>query len=299
MNALLIINPASGRNMIGDYVEDIVSLLRKKGFQTEVLPTRRKNDAKYFAMEKGESSDLIVCCGGDGTLSELTNGVAALQRRPAIAYIPTGTTNDFARNIGLSSDIMQSILDLNHGVPRELDIGKFGDRYFIYVASFGMFAESSYATPQNLKKRFGHLAYVITGSKELLNLHSYRVRVTDENGKTYEDDYIYGSVSNSTSIGGLMHFDDALVDLQDGLHEVVLIRRPKNLAEFNSAAGAILSGKNDSELITVFHTREVTFESAKPIDWSLDGEHERTGNKVTVRNINRAIKLFFPKSASK
>ena len=132
-----------------------------------------------------------------------------------------------------------------------------------------------------------------------MNLRSYHVKVTDDSGNTYEDEYIYGSVSNSTSIGGLMRFDDALVDLQDGLHEVVLIRRPKSIAEFNDAARAILSGKNDSALITVFSAREVTFESETPIDWSLDGEHEHTGQTVTVRNISRAIKLFFPKSASK
>lgn len=299
MNALLIINPASGRNLIGDYVGDIQTLLRKKGFQSEVCETRRKDDAKYFAREKGKSCDLIVCCGGDGTLSEVTNGIAELHRRPAIGYIPTGTTNDFSKNMGLSTDILQSIIDLNHGVPRELDIGKFGDKYFIYVASFGLFAESSYATPQNLKKRLGHLAYVITGTKELLNLRSYRVKVTDDKGHTYEEEYIYGSVSNSTSIGGLMHFDDSLVDLQDGLHEVALIRRPKNITEFNDAAKAILSGRNDSDLITVFSAREVTFESEAPIDWSLDGEHEHTENTVTISNISRAIKLFFPKSAVK
>ncbi len=118
-----------------------------------------------------------------------------------------------------------SIIDLNHGVVQELDVGRFNEKYFIYVASFGLFAESSYATPRNLKQRFGHLAYVITGTKELVNLKSYHVKLSDDKGNTYEDDYVYGSVSNSTSIGGLMRFDEELVNLQDGLHEVVLIRK--------------------------------------------------------------------------
>jgi len=296
MNAILIVNPVSGRTMITEYIDDILSILKKKGVSVTTLMTRRKDDAKHYAREYGENVELIVCCGGDGTLGEVVNGVVPLQNRPAIGYIPTGTTNDFSKNMGLSSDILMSIIDLNHGVVQELDVGRFNSKYFIYVASFGLFAESSYATPRNLKQRFGHLAYVITGTKELVSLKSYRVRLTDDKGNTYEDDYIYGSVSNSTSIGGLLRFDKELVDLQDGLHEVVLIRRPKNLFEFNDAVRAVLSGKYDSELITVFSTSAVKLECEEPIDWSLDGEHERTDKPVTITNVHRAIRLVFPKS---
>ena len=296
MKAILIVNPVSGRTMITEYIDDILSLLKKKGYSSTTLMTKRKNDAKRFAAEYGEEVDLIVCCGGDGTLGEVVNGVVPLRNRPAIGYIPTGTTNDFAKNMGLGSDILMSIIDLNHGVVRELDFGNFNDKYFIYVASFGLFAESSYATPRNLKQRFGHLAYVMTGTKELLNLKSYRVKLTDDKGSTFEGEYIYGSVSNSTSIGGLMRFNGELVDLQDGVHEVVLIRRPKNLFEFNDAVRAVLSGKYDSDLITVFSASKVTFDSEEPIDWSLDGEHEKTKGTVTVENVHRAIRLIFPKS---
>lgn len=296
MNALVIINPVSGRNMITEYTDDILSLLKKRGCRTRVMLTRGKGDARSFALQYGMDNELIVCCGGDGTLSEVVNGLAELPHRPDIAYVPTGTTNDFSKNMGLSTDILMSIIDIAHGEPKELDIGSFNDKYFIYVASFGLFAESSYATPQNLKKRLGHLAYVMTGTKELLNLKSYRVRLTDDKGNVYEDEYIYGSVSNSNTIGGLMRFDSSAVDLQDGLHEVVLIRRPKNLFEFNDAVRAILSGKYDSDLITVFSTSQVTVESPQPIDWSLDGEHERTEDAVTITNIRRAIRLIFPKT---
>ena len=296
MKAILIVNPVSGRTMITEYIDDILSILKKKRIETTTLMTKRKDDAMYFAREYGENVDLIVCCGGDGTLGEVVNGVVPLVNRPAIGYIPTGTTNDFSKNMGLSSDILMSIIDLSHGVVQELDVGSFNGKYFIYVASFGLFAESSYATPRNLKQRFGHLAYVITGTKELVNLKSYHVRLTDNDGNTYEDDYIYGSVSNSTSIGGLLHFDGDVVDLQDGLHEVVLIRRPTNIFEFNDIVRAVLSGKYDSGLITVFSTPKVTFESKEKIDWSLDGEHERTEKPVTIENVPRAIRLVFPKS---
>ncbi|MBR1482353.1 MAG: diacylglycerol kinase family lipid kinase [Ruminococcus sp.] len=294
-NALLIINPVSGRSMISEYTDDILSLLRKEGYQAQVLLTKRKDDAEYFAREYGANASLIVCCGGDGTLSETVNGVVPLQNHPVIVYIPTGTTNDFSKNMGLSGDILRSIIDLRHGVPKTIDAGRFDARYFIYVASFGLFAESSYATPRGLKQRLGHLAYVITGTKELLNLKSYRVRVTDAEGNCYEDDYIYGSVSNSTSIGGLMRFEDGVVNLRDGRHEVVLIRRPKNLHEFNDIVHHVLSGKYDSELMTVFSTSKVTVESENPIDWSLDGEHARTEKPVTIVNVPRALRLMFPK----
>lgn len=296
MKAILIVNPVSGRTMISEYIDDILLVLKKKRIETTTLMTKRKNDAMNFAREYGENIDLIVCCGGDGTLGEVVNGVAPLQNRPAIGYIPTGTTNDFSKNMGLTSDILMSIIDLNHGVVQELDVGRFNEKYFIYVASFGLFAESSYATPRNLKQRFGHLAYVITGTKELVNLKSYHVKLSDDKDNTYEDDYVYGSVSNSTSIGGLMRFDEELVNLQDGLHEVVLIRRPKNIFEFNDIVRAVLSGRYDSDLITVFSASKVTFECEEEIDWSLDGEHERTNQPVTVENVHRAIRLVFPKS---
>ena len=299
MKALLIINPASGRNQIGSYVQDILSLLRKKGYIAVMRQTRSKDDAKRFVTETGESCELIVCCGGDGTLSEVTNGVMALDKRPAIAYIPTGTTNDFSKNMGLSSDILKSIISLNHGRVQELDIGLFEDKYFIYVASFGLFAESSYATPRNMKMLFGHLAYMIIGTKELFELRSYRVRITADGEKCFEDEVIYGSVSNSSSIGGLMCLNDKLADLRDGMHEVVLIRRPKRLAEFNDVVRAIVTGKNDSPLITVFSARELTVECETPLDWSLDGEHERTEKTVTIRNLHRAVRLIFPKTVSK
>ena len=299
MKALVIVNPVSGRNMIDDYIGDILSVIRRNGYEPMIRMTRGKDDARQFASEWGESVEAIVCCGGDGTLSEVINGIAELEKRPVIGYIPTGTTNDFSRNMGLSADILKSIIDLNHGEIREVDIGQFGEKHFVYVASFGLFAQSSYATPQNLKKWFGHLAYVITGSRELLNLQSCHVRVTDADGRVFEDDYIYGSVSNSTSIGGLLGFEEAAVDLQDGLHEVVLIRRPKNLAEFNDAARAVLSGVYDSECITVFSSSRVTFESDGIIDWSLDGEHERTEGTVEILNIPRAVRLIFPKSVTK
>lgn len=296
MKALLIVNPVSGRMVITEYVNDIRSFLKKKGFSVRTFTTRSKDDARLFAEQYGGDAEMIVCCGGDGTLSEIVNGIVDLPNHPIIGYIPTGTTNDFAKNIGLNTDILKSVIHLSHGVVREMDVGCFGKKYFVYVASFGLFARSSYATPRALKRRFGHVAYMLTGIKELVKPKSYRITLSDDRGNMYTGDYIYGSVSNSTSIGGLLHFDKGEVDLQDGLHEVVLIRRPKNLLEFHHAIRAVFSGKYDSDLITIFSASKVTIQSTVPIDWSLDGEHARTRRFVTIRNVPRAVRIVFPQT---
>ena len=295
MKVSVIINPASGRNNIGDYVEDILNLIKKKGGTPEMHTTTGKDDARQYLANHGAGSGMIVCCGGDGTLSEVINGAVDLPGKPPIAYIPSGTTNDFSKTMGLPTDILKALMVLSHGVSRALDVGKFEDRYFIYVASFGLFAESSYATPRKLKRRLGHLAYMITGAKELLNLRSYRMTVTDDTGKEREGDYIYGSVSNSTSIGGLMKLDDRIVDLSDGRHEVVLIRKPSRMREFNDVIRAVISGKYDSPLIEVFSAKSVTFACEDKMDWSLDGEHKITSEPVKITNIPQAVRLIFPK----
>ena len=295
MKVSVIINPASGRNNIGDYVEDILNLIKKKGGTPEMHTTTGKDDARQYLANHGAGSGMIVCCGGDGTLSEVINGAVDLPGKPPIAYIPSGTTNDFSKTMGLPTDILKALMVLSHGVSRALDVGKFEDRYFIYVASFGLFAESSYATPRKLKRRLGHLAYMITGAKELFNLRSYRMTVTDDTGKVREGDYIYGSVSNSTSIGGLMKLDDRIVDLSDGRHEVVLIRKPSRMLEFNDVIRAVISGKYDSPLIEVFSAGSVTFACEEKVDWSLDGEHKITSEPVKITNIPQAVRLIFPK----
>ena len=295
MKVSVIINPASGRNNIGDYVEDILNLIRKKGGTPDIHTTTGKDDARQYLANHGAGSGKIVCCGGDGTLSEVINGAVDLPGKPPIAYIPSGTTNDFSKTMGLPTDILKALMVLSHGVSRALDVGKFEDRYFIYVASFGLFAESSYATPRKLKRRLGRLAYMITGAKELLNLRSYRMTVTDDTGKVREGDYIYGSVSNSTSIGGLMKLDDRIVDLSDGRHEVVLIRKPSRMREFNDVIRAVISGKYDSPLIEVFSAKSVTFACEDKMDWSLDGEHKITSEPVKITNIPQAVRLIFPK----
>ena len=295
MKVSVIINPASGRNNIGDYVEDILNLIKKKGGTPEIHTTTGKDDARQYLANHGAGSDMIVGCGGDGTLSEVINSAVDLPGKPPIAYIPSGTTNDFSKTMGLPTDILKALMVLSHGVSRALDVGKFEDRYFIYVASFGLFAESSYATPRKLKRRLGRLAYMITGAKELLNLRSYRMTVTDDTGKVREGDYIYGSVSNSTSIGGLMKLDDRIVDLSDGRHEVVLIRKPSRMREFNDVIRAVISGKYDSPLIEVFSAKSVTFACEDKMDWSLDGEHKITSEPVKITNIPQAVRLIFPK----
>ena len=127
-------------------------------------------------MEYGSDFDLAVCIGGDGTLNEVVTGLARGHIDVELGYIPTGSTNDFAVCHELSFDVMTAAENIVKGETRRFDLGKFGDRYFSYVAAFGAFSGLSYTTPQNLKNVFGHSAYffdamLVLGGLGLLRQH--------------------------------------------------------------------------------------------------------------------------------
>lgn len=292
---LLIINPAAGSELLKTKSTEITQKLIDSGHEVLRGFTKGTNSAKRLVEKYGGDMDLIVCCGGDGTLSEAVNGAVNSNYRGAIGYIPAGTTNDFAHSVRLSKDIDKNIDGVTRGIPHPFDIGKFQDAHFIYTASFGLFTESSYATPRAMKKRLGHLAYMIEGSKEFKSLKSYHVKTVDDRGRIYEDDYIFGAVSNSTCLGGLVHLDENFVDYNDGLFEVLLIKFPKTFSEFVKTVKALASNDITDKSVTLFQTSRVTFYCDKNMPWTLDGEYHKGSSAINVENIQGAVKLVYPK----
>ncbi|MBQ5841409.1 MAG: YegS/Rv2252/BmrU family lipid kinase, partial [Clostridia bacterium] len=229
---LLIMNPYAGKRMGRRYLADILEKFCRGGYIPTVFMTTEQGQGRLLAAQYGREADVVVCVGGDGTFNEVVSGLLENGLDVPIGYIPCGSTNDFAGSIGLPRDLLKAADVMLEGAPRTYDVGQFGNRYFTYIASFGAFTRASYATPQNTKNVLGHLAYVLEGLKDLPSLRPWHLRFETEDA-IFEGDYIFGAVSNSTSVGGILTLDPTRVDMNDGLLELLLVRMPANAAELN------------------------------------------------------------------
>jgi len=219
---LLIMNPAAGTKKANPHLPEILSVFGRAGYACQCFMTQKRGDGTELAARFGAAADLIVCIGGDGTFNEVISGVCASGCPTPIGYVPAGSTNDFAASLGLSKNILQAAKDTVEGEALSFDVGRFADRHFTYVASFGAFTKTSYATPQSVKNILGHTAYVLGGIKELSSLHAYPVTAVLDGKLRIKGDFIFGAVSNSTSVGGVLNLDPKMVDMNDGLFEVLL-----------------------------------------------------------------------------
>lgn len=293
-SVLLIVNPTSGKMRAKTGIYDILAPLCEAGLRATVYTTAARGEAAEVACRIGGEFDRIICCGGDGTLNEVIDGMLRGGVTCPLGYVPAGSTNDFAATLGLGGDLAASIRTHLNGQPRALDVGSFNDvRHFCYIASFGAFTSSSYTAPQTTKNAIGHLAYVLEGIKDLPALRSISLRAETDDRRVFEGDFIFGAVSNSTSIGGMVKLDKSLVDLSDGMFELLLIRMPKSLAELNRILFALTSRDYASapELVLT-RAKEIVFTMAEPLSWSLDGEYEEGGKTAAIRTIPSAVQLI-------
>ena len=293
---LLIINPCSGKMKVNKLLTDIVDVFTKADFLTTILTTTRVGDATKYAQEYAKNFDLIACAGGDGTFNETVSGVIKSKIRVPIGYIPCGSTNDFAQSLGLSKDIVGAARDIVNGYPIPFDVGDFSGRPFSYVASFGAFTSSAYETPQNVKNALGHLAYILDGINALPSIKSTHVKI-EANGEIYEDDYIFGTISNSKSIAGILTLDDKFVDMSDGLFEMLLVKMPKDMIELAKIV-EILRTQNFEEnngLVTFVNSSEFRIKMSKDENWTLDGEFQQGMDDIVIKNNHVAIDMVMRK----
>lgn len=295
---LFIYNAKSGKAKIRTKLADIIDVFIKSGYRVESYQTQCPKDAIKKIEKDGHEFDLIVCSGGDGTLNETVSGVMKLDEDVVIGYIPSGSTNDFGKSIGLYKDMVKSAMVAVKGQKIMIDIGEFrGDSTpeqssnFVYIAAFGMFTEVSYATSQSLKNVLGHQAYVIEGIKSLSSVKSYRMRVEYEDG-VIEDEFIYGMISNSESAGGFKGITGKNVILDDGLYEGTFIKKPKSPIELTSIINSLLAGNNKSEYIYNFKTSHVKVRCTDPVKWVLDGEFGGEHNEIEVINHKNAVTIM-------
>lgn len=288
---LFIMNPCAGQKRANRSLSDILLEFSQAGYEVNIHMTTGRGDAVTAAQQWGQDVDLVVCCGGDGTLNETITGLLRAGAETPIGYIPAGTTNDFASSLSLSGNVVQAARDIVEGEPVTYDVGRFGDRYFSYVASFGAFTKSSYVVPQNIKNALGHTAYVLGGISELSQIRKEHIRM-EIDGQVVEDDFLFGAICNSTSIGGILTLDPKHVDMADGLFEILLVRSAQNLAEIADCIQAVQSQKYNCEMITFRSARSVKIYADPEMPWTLDGEKEDGHGEIMVENLHHAIRLM-------
>ena len=293
---LFIYNPHAGRGQVRGKLADILNAFTRSGCLVTVYPTQGQGDASRAARELGPQFDRIACSGGDGTLHEVVAGLMDLPEgsRPPIGYLPAGTTNDYARNLNLPKGMAAMAALAAAGEPRSVDIGRLGKNWFIYVAAFGAFTDVAYNTPQQFKNAFGHLAYVLKGAAELgNNLKGYSLRVEHDSG-TVEGEFLYGMVSNTVSVGGILGLPSDEVVLDDGLLELVLVEKPKTVAQLNAVIYALAKQEYSADSGVVgLHSSRFRITCGEPIPFTLDGEFGGEHTEAEIEAVNTPVRIVY------
>ena len=296
-NILMIVNPVSGRGILKQRLWKILETFSAANITTNVIFTGKRGDATEIAKTCPDDIETVVCAGGDGTLNEVISGLMENPTPRKLGYIPVGTTNDLAASLGIPKNPIEAAKNIIAGHTEEIDIGSFSGRYFNYVASFGAFTEASYNTTQEAKNILGHFAYVLEGVMSLANIRPYKVKFTF-NDTVLEDEFIFGAISNTTSMGGVLKLKDTLVALNDGEFELLVVKTPTNVIQLQKILGEIMTQNFSGDLVKLFHTSHIIVESEEEFDWTLDGECHHGTKKEEIKNISKAIKLIVPSCKS-
>ena len=291
---MLLVNPNAGKGEFRTVLAEILHTIYDGGWLPTVVFTKFAGEAPGIIMRHGPEYDVVACLGGDGTLSEVAAGMMRMEereRRP-IGYIPLGTTNDVARTLGIPFKPLEAAKSLLTGSPMSYDIGQFGfDSYFTYIAAFGAFTEVSYGTPQETKQALGHMAYMLEGIRSLAKITDYHA-VVEYDGGVLEDDFIFGAVTNSTSVSGLVRLDSKRVDLADGMFEVLLVRKPSDLLALSDILTSVLSTDFSGPNVMFLRSREVRFMFSENVAWTRDGEDGGSHRDVHIVNRHPGVEII-------
>ena len=289
----LIINPNAGTRQGRRFLPDMISEFNRAGWLCTVFVTEKRGDAVDYTRAQAGDADLIVACGGDGTLNEVISGLQLGGHATPVGYIPCGSTNDFASGLGLPTQPLKAARAIISGNPHTLDVGLFGeDRYFSYTASFGAFTGVAWSTPQNVKNVLGHAAYVLEGIRSLADIRPIHMKITAD-GQRFENDYIFAAICNSTSLGGVLKLEDSEVHMNDGLFEAMFIPFPPDLIVLNQILIALRTHHYDDPSLHFLRASRFTFEGAPEIKWTLDGEEASGAPVVGIRNIRNAVQVLY------
>ena len=287
-----VMNPCAGMRKANKVLVEILSVFNRAGYDVLTYITEKRGDAAEIVEQRAREMDLIVCCGGDGTFNETLTGLLRSGVDVPIGYIPAGSTNDFANSLHLSSNPVTAAQQIVEGTPVAYDAGKFAGRYFSYVASFGAFTRTSYTTPQNVKNALGHTAYLLEGIQELSQIRRGHVRLELADDRVIEDDFLFGAICNSVSVGGILTLDPKQVDMRDGKFEILLVRAPRDLNELHECVLAVKHQVYNCKMMTFCSSGSVRITADPNMAWTLDGEREIGHKQVIVENLHQAFRLM-------
>ena len=287
---MLIVNPLSGRGLSKLSIGTIISRLCGVGCVVTVYFSGEASPGQ-LAFEHAKNHELIVCAGGDGTLSAVISGLLRAEVNIPVGYIPMGTANDIATTLTLSKNPSLAAQTVISGKPRPIDIGMFSGRYFTYIAAFGAFTGAAYSTPQSAKKSLGHFAYVLGGLADVPTIKARRT-VVEYDGKVIKGDFIFGGVVNSTSVAGLVKLDPKRVNLADGLFEIVLVKQPIDLANFLDILARLATQSYGGDNVQMLHAAHVKFTFEEDVAWTVDGENGGLHREVEIANCHKAIRII-------
>lgn len=290
---LLIVNPKAGRTTSQAKAESLKKVFVKYGFIPELRMTEYAGHAAELSAEESGKYDIVVCSGGDGTLHEVVDGIMTLEKRPVIGYIPAGTTNDFAKSVKLPKMPEIAVSTMAKGKIQTVDGGSFNGKNFVYVSSFGAFTRVSYATPQDVKNVFGRSAYIFDGIQSVFDIRPYHARITTDDA-VYEDDFIFGAVTNSISVGGVINLPRDMVSMSDGRFEVLLIRSVENPEDLPDTIHACIDLNFDHENVILTQSSNVKMEFEENTPFTLDGEYAGEITKADIKIINPGYDLLIP-----
>lgn len=289
---LFVFNPFSGKGQVKDNLFDIIDIFTKGGYDVTAYPTQAAMDGYEKVRAEAKEYDMIVASGGDGTLSEVVKALMEQDKKIPLGYIPAGSTNDFAASIGISRKMTEAADEIMNGVRFEYDVGEFNGQYYVYVAGFGAFTDVSYETPQNIKNKLGHMAYILEGIKRLPKISGQKM-VVEHDGERIEGSFILGLVSNTISVGGMRKLISNGVCFDDGLFEITLVKTPSNPIALQKTINDVLFKKlTDEKCFVTFKTSRVKFTCENEIPWTLDGESGGIHKEVEIINHKQALRLI-------
>ncbi len=291
---LFIYNPRAGKEKIRSNLLDIIDIFTKAGFEVTAYPTQAKGDGMKAVKERDAGYfDLVVCSGGDGTLDEVVTGMMQCEERIPIGYVPAGSTNDFANSLRIPKNMISAAQVIVEGKNFGCDVGKFNDDIFVYIAAFGIFTDVTYETQQHIKNILGHKAYVIEGMRRLSSIKSYKLKV-ESRELLVEGEFLFGMITNSTSVGGFKRITGKYVQLDDGEFEVTLIKKPSNPMELNLIMVALINRNINADCMYCFKTNTLRITSEEEIAWTLDGEFGGRHREVNIKNQMQALQIKVP-----
>ena len=288
---LIVANPCSGKGKTPKVAHKVLKIVNEHGFDASLKFTTKSGDAKSYA--EHDEFEMIIVIGGDGTLNEVVSGLVVAERSDvSVGYIPMGSTNDFARSLKIPRKWRKALDIILEGEAKPIDVCRFNDRYFIYVAAYGIFAETSCSVRQKFKNSFGYFAYLFRGIGEVFRKNNYHVKL-EIGDRVIDDYYALLGFGNTRSLGGVLKFKDEIVDFCDGAFEVLLVKKPKGIKQLSRMLKRFSKSDWQGDGLELIHSNKVkVYKTAENMLWSLDGEKCLINEDVEVENIKHAINLI-------